>query len=233
MDNSQLNVKLCEGDCPGGKCGDEGSLVCRRRLWSLNNDKDVGSKGDLQEPENKKSESMEVKPLSESQNGQAEASPHQAQGGQGIVPIGGPERAPTQIDYPTIINRIESLGNQVRQTTQQQVSQEAKLAEMSKKLSEIADFLQKQRTAEAAGEAEEAEEGEEGEDGQEAEAAGEAEEGQEAALPPKKAKNKLVPHKRPSGAGIVAVDELKNDALGNYKWFGDLLKARNKMLGMK
>ncbi len=34
-----------------------------------------------------------------------------------------------------------------------------------------------------------------------------------------------------SGKGIVAADEMQRDALGNYDWFKDLLKAHKKLTG--
>ena len=38
-----------------------------------------------------------------------------------------------------------------------------------------------------------------------------------------------------AGKGIVAVDELQKDALGgpNYGWFKDILKAKNRLVGLK
>jgi predicted RNase H-like nuclease (RuvC/YqgF family) len=39
--------------------------------------------------------------------------------------------------------------------------------------------------------------------------------------------------KKVSGKGIVAVDEIQRDALGNYDWFEDLLKAHKKLTGFQ
>ena len=36
-----------------------------------------------------------------------------------------------------------------------------------------------------------------------------------------------------SGKGIVAVDEIQRDALGNYDWFKDMLKAHKKLTGFQ
>jgi len=177
--------------------------------------KDVGSKRELQEPENKKSEAKkEVKPLSE-QNAQAKASPHQAQG---VVNVAPGETAPKQHTYEDFMQQLQDLGKQIRQAEVGEAEMEAlkkKVAELegevakratkktlSKKISELTKKLK--------------EEGEEGEEGEEAE---EAKKGEEAEAEAQKNAGKA------SGKGIVAVDEIQKGVLGNYDWFKDILKA--------
>jgi hypothetical protein len=181
--------------------------------------KDVGSKGDLQEPENKKSEAKkEVKPLSE-QNAQAKASPHQAQG---VVNVAPGESAPKQVEYQDLINQVTQLEKQIREghpsasdseidaltkkiaELEAELGKRAKKAELSKKLSDLTKQLEQPE-----------EKGEEGE---------EAEEAEEAKIP--KAESEA---KRSSGKGIVAVDEIQKDVLGNYDWFKDILKAHRML----
>jgi chromosome segregation ATPase len=83
-----------------------------------------------------------------------------------------------------------------------------KISELSKRLSEV--------------EGEEPEKAEEAKKSEEAEAeeSSEAEHAEEAEAEAKRA----------SGKGIVAVDELQRDVLGNYDWFKDILKAQRKLL---
>jgi hypothetical protein len=188
----------------------------------LEGNKDVGSKGNLQGPENKKFEAKEAKPLSE-QNAQAEASPHQAQG---VVNTAPGETAPKQVEYEDLMNQLQQLEKQITQTKAEDAEVEAlkkKVADLeaelgkrvskktlSKKISELS-----KRLAEV--EAEEAEEAKKGGEPEKPKAPLETEE--EA--------------KRATGQGIVAVDEISRDALGNYDWFKDLLKAHKKLVGMK
>lgn len=185
--------------------------------------KDVGSKGDLQEPENKKNEAKkEVKPLSE-QNAQAKASPHQAQG---VVNVAPGESAPKQVTYQELIDQVTKLQKQIGDggvsatdseiealtkkiaDLEAEVGKRAKKTELSKKLSDLTKQLETP-----------AEQGESGE--------GEAFE-----IPPKAKGAEAEAQKnagKASGKGIVAVDEIQKDVLGNYDWFKDILKAHRML----
>jgi hypothetical protein len=178
--------------------------------------KDVGSRLTPQEPENKKNETKEVKPLSE-QNAQAKASPHQAQG---VVNVAPGESAPKQVTYQELIDQvtklqkqigdggagatdseIDALGKKIAEV-EGELGKRAKKAELSKKLADLTKQLEQPE-----------EKGEEGE---------EAKKGFE--IPPKAEEAK-----RASGKGIVAVDEIQKDVLGNYDWFKDILKAHRML----
>jgi len=173
--------------------------------------KDVGSKRELQEPENKKSEpKKEVKPMS----GKADekASPHQAQG---VVNTELGETAPKQVEYQDLMNRVQQLEKEIMQSGAEDAELEAlkkKVADLeaelgkrvskrtlSKKISELS-----KRLAEVEGE--------------------EAEEAEEAKVPKTESEAK-----RASGKGIVAVDEIQKDVLANYDWFKDILKAHRML----
>jgi len=181
--------------------------------------KNVGSKGDLQEPENEKLEAKtEVKHLSE-QNAQQGASPHQAQG---VVNVAPGETAPKQVEYQDLMNQLQELQKQIMQGAEADIDAlkkkvadlEAEVAKratkktLSKKISDLQKQLQQP---------------EKGEEGESAEA-GEAE---AAGSPPKAEGAEAEASKHASGKGIVAVDELKKDIAGpDYDWFfKDILKA--------
>jgi polyhydroxyalkanoate synthesis regulator phasin len=198
-------------------------------------DKDVGSKGDLQEPENKKIEAKEeVKHLS--QNAEKDASPHQAQGVANVAPG---ETAPKQVEYEDLMNQLQKLEKQIYQgpgvsdaeldflkkkvaELDAEMAKRATKRQLSKKISELSKKLSE---AEAEAEAETAE-------GAEGEAEAEAETAEGADAEAKKG-SKAGPTKHATGQGIVAVDEIQRDALGNYDWFKDILKAHKKLLGFK
>jgi hypothetical protein len=193
--------------------------------------KNVGSRLTPQEPENKKNETKEVKHLSEQQNAQQGASPHQAQG---VVNLAPGESAPKQVTYQDLMDQVTKLQKQlgdggVSATDSEidalskkiadiegELGKRAKKAELSKKLAD----LTKQLTAPPA------EEGESGETG-EAEAAGFPPKGEGAEAEGAEAEAS----RRPSGRGIVAVDELKKEPAGpEYDWFfKDILKAHRKL----
>ena len=185
--------------------------------------KNVGSKGDLQEPENKKLEAKtEVKHLSE-QNAQQGASPHQAQG---VVNMAPGETAPKQVEYQDLMNKLQDLQKQIMQSSEADIDAlkkkvadlEAEVAKratkktLSKKISDLQRQLQQPEKGEQDEEAEPAEAGE-------AKATG---------FPPKSEEGAEAEASRhASGKGIVAVDELKKDIAGpDYDWFfKDILKA--------
>jgi hypothetical protein len=193
----------------------------------LEGNKDVGSKGNLQEPENKNLNAQEVKLLSE-HNAQQAASPQKAQG---VVNVAPGESAPKQVTYEELMNQLTTLQNKISSAEdadmdamQKRVSDlEAEVAKRaSKKLltKKISDLQQKLKQAQEEGEEEGAAKGDSGIG---------AEEEAEAI---KKASSLVIP----TGKGIVgalAPDELNKDALGDFDWFKDILKARSTLTGMK
>jgi hypothetical protein len=173
---------------------------------------DVGSRREPQGPENKMSEAKEVKPMSEQQNGQQKASPHQAQG---IVNVAPGEGAPKELTYQQYIDQLTQLKQQIMQKPgasdaelndlqskiadlEGELARRAKKAEFGKKISELSKKL-----------------GDEAQEG--------AEEGEEA-------ENAGAQVKHASGKGIVgAIEDSNPDTLGDYKWFNDLIKASRKL----
>jgi hypothetical protein len=193
-----------------------------------NSSADVGSKPErLQEPENKPLNTKEeVKPMSEKTD--EKASPHQAQG---VVNVGPGEQAPKQVEYQDFMQHLQQLEKKIRETPstseaeiealeskfralEAELAKRAKKSTLSKKISELSKQL---------AEIESEEQGEESEEAEEAEEA-KKKKGQEVAEPEAK---------RASGKGIVAIDEISRDALGNYDWFQDLLKAHKRLVGFR
>jgi antitoxin component HigA of HigAB toxin-antitoxin module len=185
--------------------------------------KDVGSRQkEPQEPENKKNEAKEeVKHLSE-QNAQKSASPHQAQG---VVNVAPGESAPKQVTYQELMDQVTKLQKQIGDggvsvadseidalgkkiaDLEAELGKRAKKAELSKKVSDLTKQLQTPT-----------EQGESGEG--------------EAGFPPKAEGAEAEAQKnatKASGKGIVAVDEIQKDVLGNYDWFKDILKAHRML----
>jgi len=194
----------------------------------LKSNEDVGSKGILQEPENKQNEAKEVKPLSD--NAQAKASPHQAQG---VVNVAPGETAPKQVEYEDLMNQLTQLENKIKQSPSAIDSEndamakrvadlEGELAKRATKRSlakKIGD-LSKKLSDEGIGAGEDAEDAGDGKD------QGDGSEDDNGTKAPAEAK-------RASGHGIVAVDEVNKDALGSYEWFKDIMKANTKLKGLK
>jgi hypothetical protein len=178
---------------------------------SLESD-DVGSRREPQGPENKKNETKEVKHLPE-QNAQQGASPHQAQG---VVNVAPGEQAPKEHTYQEYIDQLTQLEKQIMQRPG---ASDAELDSLNKKLVDLEGELAKRaRKAELGKKISELSKklGEAQEEGQE--------EGEEEGKPPSAEEAK-----RASGKGIVATDEINRDALGNYDWFKDLIKASRKI----
>ena len=178
---------------------------------SLESD-DVGSRREPQGPENKKNETKEVKHLPE-QNAQQGASPHQAQG---VVNVAPGEQAPKEHTYQEYIDQLTQLEKQIMQRPG---ASDAELDSLNKKLADLEGELAKRaRKAELGKKISELSKklGEAQEEGQE--------EGEEEGKPPSAEEAK-----RASGKGIVATDEINRDALGNYDWFKDLIKASRKI----
>jgi hypothetical protein len=182
----------------------------------VNSSDNGGSKGNLQGPDNKKldaNETIEVKLLS--QNAEKDASPHQAQG---VVNVAPGEGAPKQVEYQDLMNQLQQLEKQIGQTPG---ASEAEVDALKKKVAELEAEVAKRATKKTLSKKlsdlqKQLQQPEE--QAESAESAGEAQEAEA---------------KRASGKGIVAVDELQKDMLGNYDWFKDLLKARNKLVGFQ
>jgi len=195
---------------------------------SLDKGDDVGSNREVQEPEKQKLKAKEVKHMSVKAD--KDASPHQAQG---VVNVAPGETAPKQVEYQDLMNQLQQLEKQIREghpsasdseidalnkkigELEAEIAKRARKRELSKKLSDLTKQLEQP----------EEEKGEEGEEAEEAEEAGKRgkKRGEEAEAEAKKA----------SGKGIVAVDEISRDMLGNYDWFKDLLKAHKKLVGFQ
>ncbi len=175
--------------------------------------KDVGSKGNLQEPEKQKMKAKEVKHMSQL-NAEQGASPQQAQG---VVNTAPGESAPKQVNYEDFMNQLTQLEKQINASDgseadmdalkkkvadlEGEVAKKATKRNLSKKLSDLQKQLKQPEDESEQAESSEAE-------GAEAEA-------------------------KRSGKGIVAVDEIQRDALGNYDWFKDMLKAHKRLIGFQ
>jgi chemotaxis protein histidine kinase CheA len=187
---------------------------------SLDKGDDVGSNREVQEPEKQKLKAKEVKHMSVKAD--KDASPHQAQG---VVNVAPGETAPKQVEYQDLMNQLQQLEKQIREghpsasdseidalnkkigELETEIGKRARKRELSKKLSELTKkFSEEEATPEEEGK----------------------EEGEEAKVPKAEAEAK-----RASGKGIVAVDEISRDMLGNYDWFKDLLKAHKKLVGFQ
>lgn len=196
-------------------------IACSQLLKS---NKDVGSRHEKpQEPENKNIDEAksEVKPMSE-HDAQTKASPIKAQGAVNIAPG---EQAPKQVTYDEYMNQLTQLQKQFASSKgmtdtevdalnkkvadlEAELGKRAKKSELSKRIAELSKKL--------------SEEGEESK--VQHNGAGTAEEA---------AEETDVSVKRASGKGVVAVDELNKDLLGNSEWFRDILKAHSKLVGFQ
>lgn len=178
----------------------------------VNSSDNGGSRGDPQGPDNKKLDAKEVKLLS--QNAEKDASPHQAQG---IVNIAPGETEPKQHTYEEFMQQLTQLEKRITQSG----ASEAEMDTLKKKVAELEGEVAKRATKKTLSKkisdlTKQLQQPEEkGEEGEEANGAGTAE------------------GKRASGKGIVAVDEIQRDALGNYDWFKDLLKAHKRLTGFQ
>jgi hypothetical protein len=176
---------------------------------------DEGSNREVQEPDKQILIANEVKPLSE-HNAQQGASSQQAQGVTNTAPG---EKKPTQVTYDDFMKQLQDLEKQINDSgasaadvdalkqkvadLEAEVAKRATKKSLSKKISDLQKQLQDQD-----------------DDGSQAEGAEAEADAAEAA-------------KRRAGKGIVAVDQLQTDALGDYKWFNDLLKAHKKLVGFQ
>src|SRR5271157_1411446 len=217
------SLVMCGATCVEGACINKGSLTCRLNSQLLNGNKDMGSRREPQEPEKQQSNTREVKPMSEQQNAQQKASPHQAQG---IVNVAPQEGAPKEHTYQQYIDQLTQLKQQIMQKPgtsdaelndlqskiadiEGELAKRAKKAELGKKISELSKKLSESN----------GQDGEDDGDGTKQDQ-GEADGAGSGAQA-----------KRVKGKGIVgAIEEASNpDGLGDYKWFNDLIKASRKL----
>ena len=174
--------------------------------------KDGGSKRKLQEPDDKKMKAKEeVRHLSE-HDAQQDASPHKAQG---VVNTAPGETAPTQVTYDDFMNQLTQLEKQISDSS----ASEAEMDALKKKVADLEGEVGKRATKRNLSKKisdlqKQLQQPEDEGDGEQAEGA-EAE---------------AAKH---SGKGIVAVDEIQRDALGNFDWFKDMLKAHKKLTGFQ
>jgi hypothetical protein len=185
---------------------------------SFKNDKDVGSRLQKpQEPENKNGQQQEVKPLSEKDN---KVSSHQAQA---VVNVSPGEQAPKQVEYEDLMNQLTQLEKKIRERPS---ASDADLDALNKKVAELESELAKKATKKNLSKKiselskKLSEEGEEAENLEDAKNTQKAPEGDSTA-------------QKVAGKGIVAVNEINRDALGNFDWFQDILKAHRKLVGFK
>jgi hypothetical protein len=177
---------------------------------SLVESDDGGSKRErLQEPDSKTVEKpKEVKPMSEKTD--EEASPHRAQGVVNVVPD---EQAPEQVGYEDFMQQLQQLRKKIGETPSATEAEIEALESKAKALeAELAKRVKKSTLSKKISEL--------------TKRLGEEESEEEARVPKAEAR-------KASGRGIVAVDEMSRDALGNYDWFQDLLKAHKKLVGFR
>jgi len=196
----------------------------------LNGNKDVGSRRESQDPENKlEGKQMEVKRLS-GQNAQQEASPHKTQ----VVPLGQGESAPTQVTYQDLMNQVTSLQKQMGASD----ASDSEIDTLNKKVAELEGELAKRakkselsrRVAELGRKlSSEAEEGEEDGDG-------DGNGGPKPNGPIDVVSEEGKRAKKATGKGVVAIEEVDKSGLKGpeYDWFSkDLLKAASQLPGFK
>jgi hypothetical protein len=201
--------------------------------------KDVGSKGNLQEPENKIESKKEVKPLSAQNNGQQAASPHQAQG---VVNVAPGEGAPKQVTYDELTNQVTKLIDQIKtagtdaeiDALQKRVAEvEAEVAKRATKtgLTRRLTELSRKMSESAADAAEDgsAKKSRKGEDG-----ASESDGDGDGKKPVPQAESAESAGRKATGKGLISTEELDTEQNGpSAPWFKDILKANalQKKLG--
>jgi len=203
------------------------------RLQSSKNDEDVGSNRKVQGPENKSLNAKEeVKPMSE--NAQAKASPHQAQGVVNVAPGEGPAK---QVTYEELTNQVVKLMDQIK------TASDADIADLSKRVAEVEAEVAKRATkvgltrkltelskklSESAEDASDAKKGESAKKGED----GDAEELPGAPKGPKgpDQADTAESAQKAAGKGIISTAEMDQEASGpSAPWFKDLLKANAAM----
>ncbi|MGA2386967.1 MAG: hypothetical protein ABSG33_10600 [Candidatus Bathyarchaeia archaeon] len=177
---------------------------------SENDNEDVGSRHRPQEPESKLF-AREVRHLSE-HNSQMGASPHKAQG---VVNVAPDEEEPKQVTYEDFMQQLQDLEKQITNSS----TSEADVEALKKKVSELEDAVAKKATKRSLSRKISELSKQLQQPQQDGEDEGDKQETQSNSA------------RHASGKGIVAADEMQRDALGNYDWFKDLLKAHKKLTG--
>ena len=237
------------GACKGAEtCGLRGSFVCSAKLSQGN--KDGGSRGDLQEPDNKQKISTEVNSLPETgKTAQQASASHQAQG---VVNVnnGEGETAPTQVNYNDFMNQLEQMQNQLTMSDateaeamkakiaalQKQIANRATKQQLSKKISDLQQQLQNPPPSAEAGDANTSEDDGDGDDDEEGVNPMLVDTSDDGAVSSKTS------HKA-TGKGRVGTPEQNNQpamvgeqtmsVFGNIDWFRDVAKATAKMKGLR
>jgi len=240
------NPKVAEDAMnPCETCGLKGSFVCTCSQLSQGN-KDGGSKGDLQEPDNEGKIATEAKTLPEQQNAQAKPSPHSAQG---VVNVnnGQGESAPTQVNYTDFMQQLESLQNQIATAEgaeaeamraevarlQKAVQNRATKQQLSKKISDLQQQLQQGQSAEAEADADSDGDDDDDDDGTNQNLV-DTSNGVSCKKGSKKASGKgLVQSPNPADNQPGMMGETTMSVFGNIDWFSDVAKATAKLRGMK
>ena len=182
---------------------------------SLQSD-DVGSRREPQEPEKQQSNTKEVKPMSEQQNAQQKASPHEAQG---VVNVAPGENAPKELTYQEYMDQLSQLQKQIMQRPG---ASDAELDSLNKKIADLeAELTRRAKKTEAIRKINELSKklSEEA-----AETTAKTEEDEEA--------NDTVTEEaaRAHGKGVVgSIEESNQQGLANFDWYKDLIKASRKL----
>ena len=238
--------------CKGAEtCGLKDSFVCTHSKLSQGN-KDGGSKGDLQEPDNNKETTTEVNSLPETgKTAQQASAPHQAQGitntnnGEG-------ETAPTQVNYNDYMNQLEQMQNQLTMNDaieaeamkakiaalQKQIANRATKQQLGKKISDLQQQLQSPPPSAEAGDANTSEDDGDGDGDDDAEGVNpmlvNSDDGAVSSKTSKKATGKgfvQSPNPRDNQQGIMGDQTM--GVFGNIDWFKDVAKATAKMKGLR
>jgi len=174
---------------------------------------DEGSRRESQGPDKKTLSAKEVKPLSE-RNAQQGASSHSAGNGDSVVNTANPDGKSAPVTYEDFLQQFQELERQINDSG----ASAADIEDLKKKVTDLEAEVAKRATKRSLSRKisdltkQLQQDGDEQDENAETQAA-----------------------KRRAGRGIVAVDQLQTqaDALGNYDWFKDLLKAHKKLVGFQ
>lgn len=170
--------------------------------------KDVGSKGDLQEPENKpESKDDKVKQMSQAQTPEANASTVQAQTQPSSLTAG---KKAGDLTYQELMDQMQSLNKQI------ETASDAEIEAIKSKIAEIDAEVGKRATKKALTQKL---------NEMSRKLSESAEDAEDACSKPAASKQ------APKGNGIIATQEPVQGA--NLGWFQDLLKANSKLKGMQ
>ncbi len=225
--NQTVAVQEACTDC--SSCEESGNSLCPAKIleistvsWLSEGNKDVGSRREPQEPENKSLKAQEVKQTSDKI--QANASPMQAQS---VTNVASGESAPSQVTYEDMMNQLTQLENQIKKSPS---ASDAEMEALNKKVAELESEVAK-RASKRMLSKKIAELGKKLSDGENDGENSTENDGQ--SEPDADNKATATASRIATGKGIVATDEMNKEALGNADWFKDLLKAHSKLVGMK